>query len=520
VSARVDWARELAWLTLGLLLVFHVQVFSGFALMQPDPGDVRLVGYLLEHSWQWLLGNPLHPGLWQAPFFAPAANTGAYADTVIGLLPLYVPWRVLGLAPERALQAFVITLFAANYGIARWALPRLLNVGASAAIAGAFVFAFAGLRAARFGHVQICGAFFVLLILVGLCAWLRADATSRSRSQALALIGLSGIGQLYSGFYVTWLTGYVLGWALILTLLVGPWRGRVHAAVRSSWPALSVLALAMALAAWPWLATYLEVRSAVGGRDWASVRDGLPRLESLVFSGRENALWGSFEWMRALGRGLPLAHEQRLFPGLVPTLVGLSGLWLARARPLVKLSAASVGLALFSALWIPGFNDSLWRAVYAFAPGADAIRVPARLALWLLWPLAVGCAIVVEQLERARHHAALAVLAALLITEQLTFSPRYAVADVEQSIAAIAKQISPECRAFWAQPSSPKRRYQSELDAMFAGLQVGVPTLNGYSGQVPGDWPLGSTEATPADAQRWFGAPVCVVDGGDPANQR
>jgi hypothetical protein len=55
--------------------------------------------------------------------------------------------------------------------------------------------------------------------------------------------------------------------------------------------------------------------------------------------------------------------------------------------------------------------------------------------------------------------------------------------------------IEPGCEVFLMSPMQgygPYWKYQ--LDAMWASMVAGVPTLNGYSGQNPKDWGLGDTD--------------------------
>src|SRR5690242_4521261 len=85
----------LLWLC-GMLLAFYPVLFSGFARVSGDLGDSRLLNYLLEHDYRWLLRQPAHRDLWSPPFFYPEANVGAYSDILLSAGPCYWPWRLLG----------------------------------------------------------------------------------------------------------------------------------------------------------------------------------------------------------------------------------------------------------------------------------------------------------------------------------------------------------------------------------------------------------------------------------------
>jgi hypothetical protein len=68
-----------------------------------------------------------------------------------------------------------------------------------------------------------------------------------------------------------------------------------------------------------------------------------------------------------------------------------------------------------------------------------------------------------------------------------TFDPAASRADVQR----LAAQVGPGCQGFFYGPatgSEPSWKYQ--IDAMWAALERGIPTVNGYSGNVPPGWAL------------------------------
>jgi len=516
-----DAVRVAVWLLVGLLLSFHTQILSGFALIQVDLGDIRFLQYLFEHEWRWLQGDALHPGLWQAPFFFPAQTVGAYGDTVLSLLPLYVPWRLLGFAPDSALQATALGIFACNF-LAMYRLLRVtlkLSVGAS--IAGAFAFSFASLRVARIGHLQLCGQFYSVLAIDALLRFFADDSSDLKRRRAIYWFFGCLLAQLYAGFYVTWMLAFALLIAACLSALHAPTRRKVAGLVAEVWPHCLLAGLLALLLAWPWLNTYASVADTVGLRSFAEIEGMLPRLESFLFSGRENWLLGQLEFTRALAQSLPMAHEHRLFPGVVLLLCGGFGCWLARRKALLVLSLLSVVLMLLLALQLPIIKASAWSWVIAWVPGAGALRAVARLQLMALFPLALGLAYCAAWLETRRLGLLLAGLALMFCVEQLTISPRYDKQQARAVVRSISAAIDKRCAAFYLRSSTARPAYAVQLDAMLAGLERGVPTLNGYSGNTPPGWDLSEPQLTTrAQLEQWLarfpnspgGAQLCVVE--------
>jgi hypothetical protein len=91
-------------LAVGLVVSCWETLTSGFRLVQGDLGDTRLINFTLEHSYRWLMGMPLAEDLWSPPIFFPIRSTAFYTDLLLGVAPLYWPWRWLGCEPETAYQ--------------------------------------------------------------------------------------------------------------------------------------------------------------------------------------------------------------------------------------------------------------------------------------------------------------------------------------------------------------------------------------------------------------------------------
>lgn len=485
--------------------------------MQPDLGDIRLLQYLFEHNWRWLLHDPLHPDLWQAPFFYPADNVGAYSDTLLALLPFYAPWRLLGMAPDSALQAASMAIFAANFAIAYRLLRQTLGFSAHAALAGAFVFSFAALRSARLGHLQLCGQFYSLLVIDAIIRALANTLPLRARRWAVVQLFGALLAQLYAGFYLTWFLLFGLVIAALLAMVRAHWRAPLMAAVRALWRELLIFGALALLLATPLLLHAWSAAQAVGFRSAGEVLGALPRPSSFLFSGRENWLLGQWNWMRGLAAGVPLAHEQRLYPGALLFTVAAVGWVIARRDTVMQIIGLSVVVMLLLALYLPTWDFSLWRWVYQWVPGANAIRAVARVGLIMLLPLALGVAWAVAAAERQRRLWCVALLAAGFCVEQLTVSPRFDKAATRALEAQVAAAVSPACGAFYLQSQVQRPAYAVQLDAMLAALKIGIPTLNGYSGNAPPGWDLGdpasaSVAAIDAWAQRMkIQQPVCIV---------
>jgi hypothetical protein len=139
---------------------------------------------------------------------------------------------------------------------------------------------------------------------------------------------------------------------------------------------------------------------------------------------------------------------------------------------------------------VPGILN-LWRFVYAYVPGAAAIRVPSRVILLILIPLAIGFAIAWERLPSRWGWKYATLLALLCLLEQgvttTTFDKLEARARARAIAAAVAAAGPP--RTFFYSSSRPGLPdWNDHVDGMWAEIASGVPTINGYSGFSPPGW--------------------------------
>lgn len=498
-ATRGPWLRATPWLLwgLGLLLAFHPTLLSGLRRIQTDPGDTRLNNYVLEHAVRWAIRDPLHAELWSPAFFFPHRNVGAYTDIELGAAPIYGAFRALGLAPDTSFQLWTIAVVSLDF-LACWlwlrrGLRPTLPLGPLAAGVGAYLFAFGAPRVAQLGHQQLMPQFFSIAAVYALGRLFgpAPEPASRLGPAAWAWVLFASVAlQLWASWYLGWflITGlYIAGlWAAALP---GP-RRAVFTLLRRSGLALVLSGLASALLLAPYGAHYLAASREVGQRIFEIDQASSPRLLSWLYLGPDSWLHA---WQQAVPwfRDIPVSHEQRLGLGVAATGLAGWGLWSARRlRGVAFLGLVAVTLAVAVTVY-PG--DLIpWRWLRPFVPGAGAIRHLSRIGLLLLIPAALGVAVA---LERRRSAWGALLLAALCVAEQAQTTPSYDKEAARAHVRAIVEALAarrPDCLAFYvsvqleAGQGAPAEQYQ--VDAMWAGLESGVPTINGYSGNLPPGW--------------------------------
>ncbi|QEH36923.1 hypothetical protein OJF2_55080 [Aquisphaera giovannonii] len=133
-------------------------------------------------------------------------------------------------------------------------------------------------------------------------------------------------------------------------------------------------------------------------------------------------------------------------------------------------------------------QDSLWLSLSHRIPGAVGIRAIGRAVPILLYPAALGLGLLVDRLASSGRRAAAWLLAAACMAEQVVRNDSFDVAQNRATIAAIARKVDHTRPALYYRPCTEVSWPVFSVEAMWASLDSGVPTVDGYSGYAPPDW--------------------------------
>jgi hypothetical protein len=499
---------------LGLAMSLWPVLRSGLRAMPTDPGDTRLNNYLLEHGWCWLRGDA---ELWSPAMFHPVSGTFAYGDLLLGAAPLYWGLRAGGLEPDTAFQLWIAACLLLDYAAMWLWLARGLGLGAGAAAGGAFLFAFGSSRIAQLNHAQLLAGFFTVLALHAATRLLVPGAATARRTPVWGWIALGGaccVLQFYASFYLGWFAALGGALALLVALASRRLRPPLLGALRRHRSALAAaggfVTLALALIA----TRYLAVARELGYRRFEAVASMLPRAYSWLYHGPESWLYGwqasVWPWQSLVaGR---FGHEHAIGIGVITLALAVFGLcreaWNGERAGVARLALACWALLVICTSVLPS-GATPWRWIYQGVPGAAAIRAVTRVSLVLLIPAALGLAFALRAL-RGRPWLIAAALA-LVILEQGRSIAFYDKQETRDLVAEIADEVRARgCRSFYYSPvlaqtgvpvgERPMRfepvpwahpvPYKYQVDAIWAQVLSGIPTLNGYSGTLPPDWML------------------------------
>ncbi|HSZ59265.1 MAG TPA: hypothetical protein VK797_26725 [Tepidisphaeraceae bacterium] len=452
---------------------------SGFRLTQDDQIDSRFNNYLLEHSYRWLRHEPGHESLWDPAFCFPAGDMLAHSDVMISFAPAYWFWRVRGFEADTSFQLWMVTVAVANF-LAGYALLRHgIQVGIGGAWCGAVLFAAAGSRAAQLGHPQLYCQVFILVALYALTRMSSGGPRAILwMLLATAAIALQFWGGFYLAFFVAMAVSIGLAWRLVLAGRQTVSRPSARAIGLGI--VLSLAAMSAALA--PLAIRYGHVACTTAMPGPAAISAMLPTPKSWYYMGSGNLLYGRFDPAFA---DLSAPEEQAIGLGLITTAIAGVGLWIGRRRLSFRLVAlAAATLIVLTTRF--GEHASLWWLVRDYIPGAAALRAVSRVGLLMTIPAAIGVAAFVDRFKSR----AVYLVFGLCLLEQVHRLPAYDKWEVRDRVWRIAAAIPPNTDAFFYFGTGGKDWASDQVDAMWASLQSGVPTINGYSGA----WPPGSRE--------------------------
>lgn len=478
-----------AFWALGLLVNAWPAIVSGFGEVLGHLGDSRLVNFTLEHSYRWLMGLPLAEDLWSPPIFFPQEGAAFFTDLLLGVAPLYWPWRWLGAEPHTAYQLWMLVSWSLNFLAFYLMLRRGLRVKLFGASAGAYLFAFGNTRFANLVHQQIVPQFFLVLVLwAAIEIVFKADKRDRPmRAWLWVSIGFTGLFlQLITAVYPT--VFFLLGTAATVLIVLTFRSGRTVVAetLRHNAIPLVVCGALITAVALPFVSRYVETAEIVGSRMYSINK--LPHALSWLLMGSRNVLYGWLHSFDSLRWARLSPHHNGI--GVVTLIACVAGLWHGRRNRIVQLVVVAVAVLFVVTLRMPG-DWSLWKIVRDLMPGATALRAIGRVGLVLLYPASLGLALTFDWLAEHRRWRFAAALFAIIAVEQLNYPLTFNIRAQEERIEAIAKSVPDDATAFHLVTTGPTGDRQVHNDAAWVAFASGVPTTNGRYGNRPRGWRLG-----------------------------
>lgn len=486
---------------------------AGHDALIGDRGDGRLTTLLTEHWWNFFTGREKFS---EIAMFYPVEDVFGYTDLFLGYGIVHSLLRLLGMDMFMAYKWTLVSIHSLGTASMFYLLRRRLHVHSGWALFGTLAFSFSDTYARHLCHTQL-GAMSMLPLLLILFMGFTEHFDNRRKRNFYAYSFIAWFVLItYNSWYIAYFTGmFCLVFLLVYLAML---KGR-HAAVfsdlkgkiRHIWKDIACYLAFLIVLYIPFIRIYLPVLNASSGYSYTLCSSFLPELVDLVNVSGSNWMFG---WVP---RALRLAD--RGYNGEV--VMGYSIFFLAlfsvlgaanhkRTRAAADAAAnqdkyrvlladavfATILLCLLLVIRLGSNGVSLWGVVYHLIPMAKSVRAVARFLLWLSFPMAVVTACLASQYIRPRAavvRAAVSLCASLLVflsninTEGVS---QYWSRSYEEEFLERIPAPPDDAEVFYiidtARTGDPSFIYQ--LDAFEIATWFGIKTINGYSGQLPGDF--------------------------------
>lgn len=514
-----------AWLP-GALVFFWPFVHSGFDKVQGDIGDGRLIVYLHEHLYRVVQG--LSP-LTSPAMFYPQHGVLGYSDAFLLNVLIYAPFRMMGIDPYLSYQIVWVTLTLIGFLSFAVLLIRYTGVRTSVALAGGALFAFPNMLMAVAGHPQLFDGNLAPVILLLLLEALSGTGRLGFRGYLLMLLcGMLDALTFATAYYTAWFFNFLVVLVVLVMIATRPSVVYWLTGHRSTADLLKLLSVGLCgffVGIIPFVWIYFPVLLEFHGtpRSFAEYLSWAPTLpEMLVNVGAKNMVWGKL--LKATGIISPAHMHLGEYTFAVTPCVFISAMivclaaWRRRVltesyeAALRTVVLASVPAVLLMFIIVSKFYhwSPFWIIIHT-VPGASAIHVGARCGVIGSGFLVAAAAIGFDRGLRSPSLSwRLLVCSAIIICllEQVNFDRLVTVSRSRESRWLAATPPPPEsCRCFYIAPQEGRPIYAQQIDAMMISQKFGVPTLNGYSGNIPVGWLLWdiSSPVYPLLAKEWAG---------------
>jgi len=457
-------------------------------------GDARFNSVVLEHVYRWVMGSEAQ--LWSPRFFYPYEGVLAFSDNHIGSSFSYIFFRTLGIGREHAFIGWFLVGNLLNF-LSAYIVLRRFGISSFGSAAGAFVFAFALPALPKEGHGQLVHRFAIPFAVSAL-----VDLVDARKLIAQWRVVFWVTVQFFCSIYLGLFLVYLLAAILISYAVLGRFRGiagELYASAiseRSSNLILSAFASMVCIGALLWLMYHYHAVSA----DYGLINDGIKDQLRSMLPRPSSYLLADFvslsAWVGSWATDIPMRWEHQMFFGVGVSLLAAFGLY----SNIKTSSRASIGNVLALALFFL-ISGTLYVHGYSFyllledLPGMSSVRVVARIVLVMLLPVAFLVGTGSQRLyslgkSRRVKWLTACIVIALVSTEVSSYQAYWSssVDDWRERQEAVRNLLPDRVDAnailnvtdFVTEPA-----YLVELDGMILAQDLGLATLNGYSGHVP-----------------------------------
>ncbi|MBK5284594.1 MAG: hypothetical protein JJE25_04270 [Bacteroidia bacterium] len=483
----------LALLAAGLYFV-PINIYqSDFSKVPGDFGDARFNNYILEHGYKFLRGDA--DKYWDAPFMYPYRNVVALSDNLIGTVPLYSMFRILGSDRETSFQLWLLALFALNFICCYWALIKWSNDFVLSS-AGAYIFAFSIFILGHITNAQVFPRFMVPLIFY----WSWQYLTQKKIKYFLFTV-LATVYQFYCGIYLGFFLLYTLLFFFIAYIIIYKDKTLFHQFKTFEITASHLLVVELAcVLLLPLMLPYIEISHKLGMRIFEDTVSSIPTFRSYFFTSHAPILW------RFLAEhAIPYLAEwwsHFLFTGALPwlsiiiiPLIMISKKTKSTEKTFIAFLSFGLFFSFIFSLNINGFT--LYKIIFQI-PGFSAMRAINRVINTEIMFFVLIFVFVFSQLQNyGRIYKMLIMIFPMMAIidnlidprEVVRFDKRESQQQIEKIKEKIKNQYDKKFSAIAFLPADMKgKEIEMQLNTMLAAQELNVPCVNAYSGAYPKEY--------------------------------
>ena len=487
------------FLCVGIIILTQMTGYD-FSKLPGDMGDTRFNQYVLEHFYQFITNRTT--SFWNAPFFYPFKNTIAFSDSHLGSAPIYSFFRFIGFNQNTSLQIWIIIGYITNLLVANTILFKLGMKPLSAAL-GAFLFSFGLPVMAQENHIQLTYRFCVPL--VSFFFWKFSNKPKLTSALFLIIcLTMQFYFSIYIGFFLVLLVLIMI--FMIPVFLSSPsqirffgfWKNiLVNAWIFSSEKERKLFLLGLIVCFFSMgflLIPHYSASQTYGfSRTPEEIKMMLPQPQS-YFLADHSKFWNG---NRFIFPSIPMQHEHQLFIGLSSSILILIGLMTKKSYKFNKFVLLNIICAFLLVIYTIRIRDFSIYQFFAFLPIFSSIRSVSRIILVLIWPISIFTTAAYDSFLRKKqknifHWLIIISIPVFLIFESLIYDNyTYSIKDSQSRLDKYIKQINEtkeninEDSILYIGFEWDEKWYMSELDGMLLAQELGISTLNGYSGNFP-----------------------------------
>jgi hypothetical protein len=416
----------------------------------------------------------------------PFQNTIALSDSMLGTVPIYSCWRLMGFDMETSYQLWWISICTLNFSIS-YIITKKWTGDWIIALIVAWMFAFTIFNSVQLNYMQMIVRFMVPVIFYA--AYKLVETPS---IKYFTIYSLSIVIQFYCAVYTAFFALYFsLMFILVYLWISRSWKNLLFYFKSERWY-LSLLIVLVSASALLWLMIpYFEIIPHVGLKRFGEIKFNLPLIQSFVFAHESSLAWGFLH-------DLVKPHVdnwwlQSTFAGLLPLCVLISSPVLLILHQVKKIKldilvrTLLICAFLIALLHVRTENGYTLYALIFKLPGINSMRVLNRFMNVELFLLLLAMALMFSKLNRW-YVVPLIILTlcdTIVVPNKLVREKKSDLqARKNNCIQLIERKLSSNTHvvAYINPGSSP---YITHLDAMLAAQQLGVKTVNGYSSSCP-----------------------------------